>query len=260
MVNLNNLFRLQKIEYEVLNMLEIFVCEDIKEQKERFTKIIQDIILIENFDMELALSTEDPYKVIEYLDGNNISGLYFLDIDLKAAMNGITLATEIRKYDPRGFIVFITTHAEMSFLTFTYKVEAMDFIIKDTYNNLMDRIHKCIIDANNKYSSKAMQLQKNFTLNMDDRVINIEFSKILFFETSPVIHKVVVHTADRQIEFYAKMKDIEEKLDDRFYRSHKSYLVNKDNIREIDTAKRCIYMINGEECLVSTRLLKGLLQ
>lgn len=46
-------------------------------------------------------------------------------------MNGFELAQEIRKFDPRGFIIFITTHAELSYMTFTYKVEALDYIIKD---------------------------------------------------------------------------------------------------------------------------------
>lgn len=239
-------------------MLKIFVCEDNKEQRERFTKIIQDVILIENYDMELALATEKPDDIINYISENTVSGLYFLDIDLKTSINGIELATKIREYDPRGFIVFVTTHAEMSYLTFIYKVEAMDYIIKDNYNNIKERIHQCIADANKKYSAKATDLQKVFSIKANDKIINIEYSKILFFETSPVIHKVIIHALDRQIEFYAKMKVIEEKLDSRFYRCHKSYIVNKDNIKEIDLRNRCIYMINGEECLISTRLLKGL--
>jgi two-component system response regulator AgrA len=240
-------------------MLKVFVCEDNKEQRERFTKIIKDIIMIENIDMEMALDTESPERLIEYIKESRISGLYFLDIDLKASINGINLASEIRKYDPRGFIVFVTTHAEMSYLTFTYKVEAMDYIIKDNYNNIKERIHQCILDANTKHSVQDAERQKIFSIKTEDKVVNIEFSKILFFETSPTIHKIIVHAIDRQLEFYAKMKEIEDKLDERFYRCHKSYLVNKDNIREIDTANRCAYMINGEQCLISTRLLKGLL-
>ncbi|MNP38101.1 accessory protein regulator protein A [compost metagenome] len=55
------------------------------------------------------------------------------------------------------------------------------------------------------------------------------------------------------------MKDVEEKLDSRFYRCHKSYIVNKDNIEEIDVKKRIIYMKNGEECLVSIRHMKNLI-
>lgn len=239
-------------------MLRIFICEDTKEQRERFSKIIEDIMLIENFDMELTLAATKPDEIIDYISENDVSGLYFLDIDLKSSMNGIELATKIREYDPRGFIVFVTTHSEMSYLTFIYKVEAMDYIIKDNYNNIKDRIHQCIINANKKYSAKATDLQKVFSIKADDKIINIEYNKILFFETSPTIHKVIVHAIDRQIEFYAKMKEIENMLDSRFYRAHKSFIVNKDNIREIDLNNRCMYMVNGEECLISTRMLKGL--
>ena len=111
-----------------------------------------------------------------------------------------------------------------------------------------------------KYSSKNTELQKNFTIKVDDKIINIEYNKILFLETSTTIHKVVLHAIDRQVEFYAKMKDVEDKLDERFYRCHRSFLVNKDLIKEIDMHNRIITMINGEECLVSTKLVKNLIQ
>lgn len=239
-------------------MLSVIVCEDNEEQRNRITKFIEDSIMIENLDMEIALSAQDPEEIIEYLKNNEVSGLYFLDVDLQSDMNGIKLAEAIREYDPRGFIVFVTTHAEMSYLTFIYKVEAMDYIIKDNYETIKERIHQCILNAHKKYSSKATELQKNFTIKVEDKIISIEYNKILFFETSNVIHKVILHAIDRQIEFYSKMKEIEEKLDSRFYRCHRSFLVNKDNIKEIDKNNRVIHMINGQECLVATRLLKGL--
>lgn len=241
-------------------MLKVFICEDNKKQREKFTEAIENSIIIENFDMEVALSTENPYDIITYLKDNNVSGLYFLDVDLKSNINGIKLAELIREYDPRGFIVFVTTHAEMSYLTFIYKVEAMDYIIKDNYQNVNDRIHQCIINAHKKYTSNATALQKNFNIKAKDKIINVEYNKILFFETSTIIHKVILHAVDRQIEFYSNMKNIEEKLDDRFYRCHRSFLVNKDNIKEIDISNKVIKMINDETCQASTRLIKGLLE
>lgn len=242
-------------------MLNIFICEDNDKQLNRFTKLVEDIIMIENFDMNLALSTKNPNDILDFLTANNGTGLYFLDIDLKSTINGIQLAEKIREFDPRGFIVFITTHAEMSYLTFIYKVEAMDYIIKDNYENIRERLHQCIINANKKYCSKATELQKNFTIKVDDKIINVEYNKILFFETSSNIHKVILHAENRQIEFYAQMKDVEDKLDsDIFYRCHKSFIINKNKIKEIDTKNRIAYMSNGEECLISTRLIKGLTQ
>ena len=46
-------------------------------------------------------------------------------------MNGVALAQRIRQIQPCCFIVFITSHSEMSLRTFQYKAEALDFIVKD---------------------------------------------------------------------------------------------------------------------------------
>ncbi|MDD7795013.1 LytR/AlgR family response regulator transcription factor [Clostridium sp. 'White wine YQ'] len=238
-------------------MLKVFICEDNDEQRNAYKKAVNDTIIIENLDMSIALVTPKPQDVIEYIKNNEGAGLYFLDVDLKQELNGIALAAEIRKYDPRGFIVFITTHGEMSYLTFTFKVEALDYIVKDNPKEVKDRIRECILNANEKYSSKNSDMEV-FNVKINEKIINIEFNKILFFETSTRAHKVVVHATDRHIEFNGKLSDIEGKLDDRFYRCHKSYIVNRRNIKEIDTKDRIAYMINGEECIISNRHLKGI--
>ncbi|MGN0145486.1 MAG: LytR/AlgR family response regulator transcription factor [Clostridium sp.] len=240
-------------------MLKIFVCEDNYEQRIKFEKIIKDIIMIENYDIDFQMSCGNPYDIIDYLKVNSTSGIYFLDVDLHSDINGIQLAEKIRVYDPRGFIIFVTTHAEMSYLTFLYKVEAMDYIIKDNYKNIQQRIGECIKNSHDKYSSKITDLQKVFSIKVNDKIINVDFDDILFFETSPTIHKVILHCKNRQVEFYSKMKEVEETIDERFCRCHTSFLVNKDKIKEIDKKNRIVYMVNGEECLVSTRGIKKLL-
>ncbi len=240
-------------------MLKIFICEDNKVQREKFESIIKNIMIIENYDMDLQLSTDDPFKIIEYLKFNNTSGLYILDIDLHSDINGIQLAEKIREYDPRGFIVFVTTHAEMSYLTFLYKVEAMDFIIKDNYNNIQQRIDECIKNAHNKYKGKLSDLHQVFSIKVDDKIINVNLDEIIFFETSSTIHKVIMHCENRQVEFYSKMKEVEHMLSDKFCRCHNSFIVNKDKIKEIDKKNRIAYMTNGEECLISTRGIKSLI-
>ena len=239
-------------------MLKAFICEDNKKQREKLSKIIEDIILIENYDMDLGLSTSDPYELINSITGTTNTGIYFLDVDLHSDINGIQLAEKIREHDPRGFIIFITTHAEMSYLTFIYKVEAMDYIIKDNYNNIRQRVNDCIKNAHDKYKTKSSELQKIFSIKVEDKIVNIDYNDILFFETSSTIHKVILHSVNRQVEFYSKMKEVETSLDERFIRCHNSFIVNKDKIKEIDKKNRIAYMINGEECLISTRGIKNL--
>lgn len=128
-------------------MLRIHVCEDNKEQRERMKHVIERFISVEELDMELGIVAERPEDMLAAVKQENVTGFFFLDIDLQSQMNGMELARKIREYQPRCFIVFVTTHSEMSYMTFSYKVEAMDFIIKDNYDDMENRIHQCLLHA-----------------------------------------------------------------------------------------------------------------
>lgn len=239
-------------------MLKIYVCEDITVQREKIKKIVENIILMEDLDMELAVVTGNPEEMLEAVKQSGEVGIYFLDIDLKAEMDGMELAKEIRKYDPRGFVIFITTHSEMSYMTFIYKLEAMDYIVKDDEVEIGNRIYQCMLRANERFASANNKVQDVYSIKINEKLFTINYEDILFFETSPNVHKVILHCKNRVLEFYGKINELEKSLDERFYRCHRSYLVNKDNIKEIDLQARVIYMENGEQCLVSSRMMRGL--
>ena len=135
----------------------------------------------------------------------------------------------------------------------------MDYIIKDNYSNIRNKISDCIKNANDKYKITANNFQKIFSIKVNDKIVNVDLNDILFFETSSTIHKVILHCTNRQVEFYSKMKEIEKNLDSRFCRCHNSFIVNKEKIKEIDKKNRIAYMVNGEECLISTRGIKNLI-
>ena len=239
-------------------MLKIYVCEDIEVQRNKIKKTIENIVLMEDLDMEIGCVSNNPHTILEKVKETEDVGVYFLDIDLGADMTGLTLAQEIRKYDPRGFIIFVTTHSEMSYMTFIYKLEALDFILKDNPEELDRRVYECILKANQRFASVNNKVQANFSVKVNEKVITVDYDEILFFETSTNVHKIILHCKKREMEFWGKIKDIEKEVDERFYRCHRSFLVNKDNIREIDFRNRVIYMVNGDECLISTRMMKGL--
>lgn len=239
-------------------MLKIYVCEDIEVQRNKIKKTIENIVLMEDLDMEIGCVSNNPHTILEKVKETEDVGIYFLDIDLGADMTGLTLAQEIRKYDPRGFIIFVTTHSEMSYMTFIYKLEALDFILKDNPEELDRRVYECILKANQRFASVNNKVQANFSVKVNEKVITVDYDEILFFETSTNVHKIILHCKKCEMEFWGKIKDIEKEVDERFYRCHRSFLVNKDNIREIDFRNRVIYMVNGDECLISTRMMKGL--
>jgi len=239
-------------------MLDIFVCEDNAAQRRTVVNIIQNTVLIEELDMQLTLDTGDPYMLLEKVKISQNTGIYFLDIDLNSNMNGMKLAQQIRLYDPRGFIIFITAHSELSYMTFQYRVEAMDFVLKDNPAEAKVKLRECLLHAMERHTLQTNKTHKVYTLEVGGRKISVDYEDILFFETSSNIHKVILHAKDHQIEFPSTLKELTGVLDSNFVRCHRAFLVNKNNIKEADTKNRIIHFANGETCLMSTRMMKGL--
>ena len=239
-------------------MLDIFVCEDNTVQRRTVVKIIQNTILIEELDMRFTLDTGDPYMLLEKVKTSRNTGIYFLDIDLNSNMNGMKLAQQIRLYDPRGFIIFITAHSELSYMTFQYRVEAMDFVLKDNPAEVKVKLRECLLNAMERHTLQTNKTHKVYTIEVSGRKISVDYDNILFFETSSNIHKVILHAKDRQIEFPSTLKELADVLDSNFVRCHRAFLVNKNNIKEVDTKNRIIHFSNGETCLISTRMMKGI--
>ena len=239
-------------------MLDIFVCEDNAIQRQTIVQTIQNTVLIEELDMKLVLNTEDPYVLLEKVKASQNTGIYFLDIGLGNNINGMKLAQQIRLFDPRGFIIFITAHSELSYMTFQYRVEAMDFILKDNPAETEIKIRECLLNSMERYTLQTNRAHKVYTVETGGRKINIDYDDILFFETSRNIHKIILHAKNQQIEFSSTIKELINTLGGDFVRCHRSFLVNKKNIKEVDTKNRIIYFTNGETCLISTRMMKGL--
>jgi len=239
-------------------MLLIFICEDDLAQRQKMEKIVRDYVMIEDLGMEVALVADNPMDVLGYLEKNpKTTGLYFLDVDLGHEMSGINLAAKIREIDDLGKIVFVTTHAELSFLTFTYKVEAMDYIIKDIPEGIRQRVRDCIKVAHERYLSDKNSEKKIYKVKVEDRMLAVDHDDIMFIESSDVPHMLILHLDNGQIEYYGSLKEVEEALP-TFYRCHKSYIVNPRNIKEIYKSTNEVEMVNEEICLVSVRKMRGL--
>ena len=241
-------------------MISIYICEDQHHQLEQISQVIENHILIENLDMSIALKAKSPVELLNEIEGNKTSNIYFLDVDLQSSMNGIELAEAIRKNDPRGFIIFVTTHSEMSHLTFKYKVEALDFIIKGDLATMKKQIISCLDNITQKLALASPELQKRFNLRTKDKTVNVAYDDIYFFETAYAAHKIVMHCKSQIIEFNGNLSDIEDQLDNYFVRCHRSFIVNLTYVNQIDHTKKTLHLENGQTCIASTKGLKLLKQ
>jgi len=239
-------------------MISIFICEDDYKQRKELEKIISNYIIIEDMEAKIALSTGDPQEILDYLKIRpGIIGMYFFDVNLNNQMNGISLAAEIRKnYDVEGKIVFVTAHGEHAYLTFMYKVEALDYIVKDR-DDVSKKVLECIKIANDQLQNQGGRKRNIFCTKIGDKIRMIPCEEIMFFESSDKAHNVILHLENGQLEFRSSINKILEEYD-MFFRSHRSYVVNMDNIHHINRERGEIEMYSGEKALISQRRLKPL--
>jgi len=230
-------------------MLNIYICEDNEKQREYVSTFISDYCLFQDLDASVVLASADPKEVLDHYKNVQDPSLFFLDIDLGAEINGIELASRVRKQGKKAAIVFLTTHSELALLTMQYKIEALDFIIKDSPENIKQKVAECISTAYER--QKENTTDKIIKITVADKIIPLEMGEIVYVETTQIRHKLRLHTETRTLEFNGELKAMQQQLDERFIRLHKSFIINKDKIISINKKDNTVTMANHNDCPIS---------
>ncbi|MCL2866095.1 MAG: LytTR family DNA-binding domain-containing protein [Lachnospiraceae bacterium] len=243
-------------------MLHILICEDNEVHRTRMETIVNRYLFSDDFDMKFALSVDRPDMLLAYLETyQNQNGLYFLDIDLQSEMNGIELAAKIREKDVSATIVFVTTHSEMMHYVFRFKIEAMDFIVKDdSLENIEQRMIECMQTAYQRFLDGKRGMVKYFTVKVGNQKLNIPYDDILFFEPSiNQRNKIILHRVNSTLEFYGTINDVSD-FGLPFYKCHQSFVLNVNHVKCVDTINRTAEMIDGSTIAIARRKMTEFLK
>lgn len=241
------------------SMLHIFVLEDDFIQQSRLETAIEKVAQACGIKYKRLELFGKPRQLLDAISETGSHQFFFLDIEIKdEEKKGMEIAKEIRARDPQATIVFVTTHSEFMPLIFRYRVAAMDFIDKGLADQeYQEAVSSVLIHA---YQNIHRTIgQDAFLFKSEHSHIQVPFADILYFETSPTVHKVLLTTKTGCLEFYGRLSDIAKK-DPRLYQSHRSYVVNPENITEIDSKHYTVHFEGGESCFVSRMKLKGLIE
>ncbi|MFS8952082.1 competence system response regulator transcription factor ComE [Streptococcus oralis] len=245
--------------------MKVLILEDVIEHQVRLERILNEIS--EESNIPISYKTTGKVREFkEYIENDEVNQLYFLDIDIHGIeKKGFEVAQFIRHHNPYAIIVFITSRSEFATLTYKYQVSALDFVDKDINDELFKkRIEQSI------FYTKSMLLENEdvvdyFDYNYKGNDLKIPYHDILYIETTGVSHKLRIIGKNFSKEFYGTMTDIQEKdkHTQRFYCSHKSFLVNVGNVREIDRKNLEVVFYEDHRCPITrlkVRKLKDILE
>lgn len=147
--------------------------------------------------------------------------LIFLDIQMEQP-DGMETARLLRQQRNHSLLVFVTVLKEYVFDAF--EVQAYDYLVKPLdsghFQRTMDRA----------IQSLAQREAKNIIVQRGTSCEVIQLSQIVYCEVQG--RKIYIHQRDgRIVDYYDKLKDLERRVDGRFFRCHRSYLVNLDYVR-----------------------------
>lgn len=235
-------------------MADVHLCDDEPVWIERMEQAVSDFIVSSDWELKVVCRTTLPHELLDCLSRNDtLGGIYFLDIDLKSEINGLELGARIRESDPEAVLIFVTTHDELVMDTFRLKLQAMDYIIKDS-DNLRSQIAETLRTVESRYHHSAGRLiSPRIRLDTGSSCRFVIKDDIYFVESKKNMHKLFVHLRSEVFTISMSLKDIAEQLGDGFILCRRGCLVNPLHVDRMNRNTREIVLDNEKRCRCSYR-------
>lgn len=124
-----------------------------------------------------------------------------------------------------------------------YKYKTFDYLAKPiTYERLEDTIKRLFDDIYGT-PKKYIKIYNKNTL--------VEQSQVQYIKRNNM--KLVYHTSSRDYEVYSSFNKIQDSLPTNFIRCHKSYIVNLDNIKDVDPVTLTVLLTDNSSCSIGPK-------
>lgn len=214
--------------------MQIGVCDDQKEIREMILEKIKKLYPTENL---MAYGSGQ-----EVLDALYLPDILFLDIQMPK-MDGMETARELRKRKKQAIIIFVTVTQDYVFESFD--VEAFYYLVKPFEEEKFEEVLHNAVRKFQERKSQPAGIQKdtrNLVVTAKGEHVVIPLDEIVYAEVFN--RKIILHTMDADIEYYGKMKELEKKAGEDFYRSHRANLINFNFVTKYDAAT--VYLKRGQ--------------
>lgn len=205
---------------------EKYILEELHKKLEKYIKQKQMIATIKTF-----MSGEDLLKEKFTYD------IILLDMVLPG-INGLEVA---KKLFQKSCIIFITFYEEYALDAF--EVDAIHYLIKPVTE---ERLYLALDRA----IGRLEQIDhKTLTLVKGGKTQILQIQDILYCEVFN--HQIIIHTLQNTYNYSGTLDMLEKELDGRFFRCHRSFIINMDFV--VGKEEGVAIISNGDKILISRR-------
>ena len=222
-------------------MINLIVIEDEKKIQDKIKEIIRDAVRDKGINPKKHFFNSFNNELKELMKNESERKIYIIDIELGTELNGIHIAKMIRETDWDSEIIFITNHDKMFETVYRSVLKVFNFIEK--FHNFDERLKEDLETILNKTDNKKMFVYKS--KNAD---IQIYYKSINYIVRDKEERKIIIHYDDKnKVKLSLNLNEAIELLDDRFRYSHRSCIVNKENVVEFNWTKGYFILTNGKK-------------
>ena len=185
--------------------------------------------LTKHKEISLEKEFENPIDSLKYLQENKVD-IVFLDINMPE-LDGMSLGKILSKLDENLKIIFITAYRD--YAAEAFEIKAFDYLLKPysekRINEVLDNLTK---ERKSEHIKDISRINK-VTVTSGDKMYVISINNIYYIEAGE--KESMVYTKDNSYSSKIKISKWEEMLPkNKFYRTHRSYMVNLDKITEVE--------------------------
>lgn len=217
-------------------MISFAVCEDedyfaskLETLLRQYAKEKNTGISVRRFtNGEALMQSKKPFDII------------LMDIMLSGE-DGVTVMRRLREAGNGSQLLFITAYPEYALEAFS--LDAVHYLIKPVEEaNLFPALDRAVRRI-------ASEKEKVFVLSRGNSLIRIRMKEILYCES--LGHQIILHSLTGTLQFSGTLDAVQKQLDGRFFRCHRSYLVNMDYVTEADADTA--FLKGGGKAMISRR-------
>ncbi len=205
-------------------MLNCVIVEDefpAREELKYFISNHKGIKLDKEFD--------NPVDALKYLQENK-TDVIFLDINMPE-LDGMSLGKILMKLNPNLKIIFITAYRE--YAADAFEIKAFDYLLKPYSEKRINEVLSNLTSIKEVETPKEVEKINKVTVFLGEKMVVISLDEIYYIEVME--KESIIYTKEEIYSSKLKISKWEELLPkSKFYRTHRSYIVNLDKIKEVE--------------------------
>ena len=223
-------------------MIEISICDDERAEITNLTSLVRKWAAMRDVGARISDYMSAENFLYEYEDGKSVD-ILLLDIQM-GGMDGVSLARRIRVINKEVQIIFITGY--MEYIADGYDVEALHYLIKPVNDEKLN----AILD---RAMEKLARNERALFISHAGENARIPLYEIHYLEVWQ--NYVTIYTGTKYI-VKKTLSEIEKELDDNFFRTGRSHIVNLRYVRK--TTKTEVFLSDSTVIPLSRGLYASL--